>query len=140
MTNDECQTTKEARMPNVEKDTPATFDLFGFALRHSFVICHSSFVIFQRQFNRKPAAFAHLAGHQHLSAMRLHDMLHNAQPNAHPLRLPPQLRPPPIKPFKYLLLLLGWYAIAVVFDPKTDGRCWRLDTGCWTVDTGSWRM
>src|ERR1041385_2229019 len=103
MPNDERMTKPEAR--NAQH---ADGGLFVF--RHSDFFRISdfgftrSFVIFQRQFDRKPAPFPNRAPHPHPSSMRLHNMFHDAQPNPHPLRFPPQLRPPPIKPLKFLPL------------------------------------
>src|ERR1051326_9442879 len=116
MPNDERMTKPEAR--NAQH---ADGGLFVF--RHSDFFRISdfgftrSFVIFQTQFNRKPAPFPNRAPHPHPSSMRLYNMFHNAQSNSHPLRFASQLRPAPIKPLKDLFLFLRRYPLAVVLDP-----------------------
>src|ERR1035441_9195413 len=52
--------------------------------------CSSVFIrgyYFDRQFNGKPAAFAGFALHDHTSAMRFHDVFHDAQSDRKSTRL-----------------------------------------------------
>src|SRR6266852_7548431 len=79
-----------------------------FGIRPSDFFRTSSFgfrIYLCRQFNCKPAPFAHCAAHAHLASMRLNDVLHNAEANPHPLSFAAQLRATPVKTLENLLML-----------------------------------
>ncbi len=88
------------------------------------------FPFLARQFNRKAAAFAHLAPDAHLSAVSFNDMFHDAQADAHPLGLAAQFVSTPVKPFENLFLLPLRYAFTLVFNPEQQAaRAWSLAWG-----------
>src|SRR5947207_793013 len=62
-------------------------------------LCH-------RQFNRKPAPLPHVAAHGDPPAVRLDDVLDDAQADPHPLRLAAQLRAAAVKAFENLLVFV----------------------------------
>ena len=54
--------------------------------------------------------------------MCLDDVFHNAQADAHALRLTPQLGTETVEKFKDLFMLLRWNAFTVVCDPELQYR------------------
>ena len=74
----------------------------------------------KRQLNRKPAALARGAAEQHLAAVGFDDVFDNAQANAHPLGLAPQLRAATVEALEDLLLFFCRYPLTAVLDPEVN--------------------
>ena len=78
-------------------------------------------VLFERQFDRKAAAFADFASHGHPPAMGFNNVFHDGQPDADALGLTSQFGAAPVKWLEDFFVL-GWRdAFAMVLDEKVDG-------------------
>src|SRR5712692_2322616 len=80
------------------------------------------------QLNRKPAPMSRLAADHHASAVRFDNMFHDAQADAHTLRLAPKFAAAPIKSLKNLPLFFRRNTVAMILDPDSEeGRGLRVE-------------